>query len=258
MSQLSQSDPGGNTKNPWILNQIYRWFVTLPYTEITASQLSQHLKSFSKKFTFQAEKGESGFEHWQIELSLINKLRFNEFKNLLGFDKAHIEPTKNYFMAKNYCSKKETRIEGPYTENSTFIKTIEILRPWQKNLLEELLKEPNDRKIIWFYDIEGNKGKTAFAKYMAIKHNALILNNGKFNDLAYAVDNQKIIIINISRTLEDHVNYNAIEALKDGLIFSGKYESKTKIFDSPHIVIFANFEPNLKALSSDRWDVREL
>lgn len=256
---MSQNEPGGNTKSPGSNNQLYRWSITLPYNECSSSQLSQHLKSFCKKFTFQAEKAESGYLHWQIELTLTTKLRFNELKNILGFHQAHIEPTHNYFKAKNYCSKSETRIEGPYTEKSTFIKTIEKLKEWQEILLKELLTEPDDRTVIWYYDKEGGAGKTAFAKYMAIKHNALVLNNGKFNDLAYAVNEEtKIVIINISRSLEEHVNYNAIEALKDGLIFSGKYESKTKIFNSPHVVIFANFEPNLNALSSDRWNVRKL
>jgi len=77
---------------------------------------------------------------------------------------------------------------------------------------------------------------------MAIKHKATVLNNGAFNDIAMALPNDpKIVIFNFSRGLEERVNYNAIEAVKDGLIFSGKYESKTKIFNSPHVVIFCNF-----------------
>lgn len=259
MSQKIQEDPAGNTKTAGSNNQIYRWCATLPIEEVEASQLSQHLKGFCKKFTFQGEKSESGYLHWQIEFTLKEKLRFNQVKNILGFNKIHLEPTKNYFKAKNYCMKTESRIEGPYNEESTFIKTITNLYPWQKNLLSELLLEPDDRKIVWYVDKEGGKGKTQFCKYMAIKHKAFVFNNGKFADIAYAMkEDCKIVLFNFSRTQEDHINYNAIEALKDGLIFSGKYESNMKIFNSPHIVIFANFEPDLKSMSLDRWDIREL
>lgn len=128
----SQDKPGGNTRPPGLLHQHYRWCLTIPYKEITASCLSQHFKSIGcKKFTFQAEKGktETQYEHWQCEVSLETKQYFSAFQNLLGISKAHIEPTKDYFAAKNYCSKSDTRIEGPYTEESKFLKLITELRP---------------------------------------------------------------------------------------------------------------------------------
>lgn len=259
MSQQSHSEPAGNTKTAGNPNQLYRFCVTLPYEETNASQLSQHLKQFCKLFTFQAEQGESGYKHWQIELSLLTKMRPLEFKNLLGFNKAHIEPTKNYFASKNYCSKNESRIEGPYTEKSTFLKCITELRPWQNKLLEKLKTEPNDRSIIWLYDPKGGSGKTQFSKYMAIHHNAIILNNGAFKDLACALpDNPEIVIFNFPRSIEGNINYGAIECIKDGLIFSAKYESKMKIFNSPHVVIMANFYPKIEELTEDRWEIIQI
>lgn len=258
-SQGSQEKPGGNTKTPGNIWQMYRFSVTLPYEEIEASQLSQHLNVFCKSFTFQGEIGESGYKHWQIELSLQTKLKMQEFKNLLGFNKAHIEPTKNYFAAKNYCSKSETRIEGPYTEKTTFLKTIEKLRPWQQTCLDLLLSPPDDRTIYWYYDPTGNKGKTQFCKYMAVKHGAIVLNNGAFKDLACALpDNPKMVLFNFPRSIEGAVNYGAIECIKDGMIFSAKYESKMKLFNSPHIVIMCNFLPRTEEMSMDRWKIINL
>ena len=32
-----------------------------------------------------------------------------------------------------------------------------------------------------------------------------------------------------------------------------KYESKPVIRNSPHVIVFANFEPDKSALSEDRW-----
>lgn len=259
MSQKSQDKPGGNTKTPGPLYQQYRWCITLPYEETTASQLSQHLKSFCKKFTYQAEKAESGFQHWQIEISLNNKEYFASVKNLIGFDKAHIEPTKNYFAAKNYCSKQDTRIEGPYNEKSVFIKTITTLRKWQQNIVNIIKEEPDDRSIYWYWEKTGNIGKSVFCKYLAVHHEATIFNNGKFSDLAFAIpDNPKIIVFDLPRQSEERFNYSAVEAIKNGMIFSGKYESKTKIFNSPHVLIFANYEPDKSAMSKDRWKITEI
>jgi len=63
-----------------------------------------------------------------------------------------------------------------------------------------------------------------------------------------------IIIIDIPRSYDiGYLNYTAIEKLKDGLFFSGKYESLTKMFDSPHVICMANFPPDLTQLSVDRW-----
>lgn len=259
MSQESQEKPGGNTKTPVPKYQLYVYLITLPAEEYGASQLSQLLKGFCKKFTFQKEKGEkTGYEHWQIAISLKNKEYWQTVKNLFPAS-AHIEGARDGFKAFNYCCKDETRIEGPYNEKSKFLRTIENLLPWQKRCKDILLKEPDDRTIYWVWDKSGSKGKTVFCKYMAIKHKAEVLNNGGFGDLAYAIsDEPEIVLFNLPRTIEERVNYGAIEAIKDGMIFSPKYESKTKIFNNPHVMIFANFEPNFSAMSSDRWIVIDL
>lgn len=250
----SQCKPDGNTRTS---GQYYRWSFTLPFEEVTSRQLSQLLKSFCKKFTFQAERSESGYEHWQGEFSCITKEYFNPLKNFLGFNKIHLEPTKNLFAAQRYCSKTETRFEGPYTEKSSFIKIIENLYPWQASLEQELLVEPDDRKIIWYADMTGGLGKTQFAKYMSVKHKATVLCNAKTSDIAHAIeDNPKIIIFLLPRSSESYFNYGALEMVKDGMIFSAKYDSHMKVFEAPHVVVFSNFEPHVHELTQDRWDIR--
>jgi hypothetical protein len=258
MSQESQEKPGGNTNTPGSRNQLYRWFLTIPYEEITASQLSQHLLTFCKKFTFQAEEGKSGYKHWQCEISLKSKEYFQSVKNLIGIDKAHIEPTKDYFSAKNYCSKEETRIEGPYDETSTFLKIITELRIWQQQIINIIKNEPDDRTINWFWEKKGLAGKTQLCKYLIVHHKAQCIGSCKSADMAYAINNPKIVVINLTRTSEEHVNYGALEAIKDGLIFSSKYESGVKIFNSPHIFVFANYPPDTSTMSEDRWNIVDI
>jgi hypothetical protein len=54
------------------------------------------------------------------------------------------------------------------------------------------------------------------------------------------------------------VNYGAIEQIKNGLLFSGKYEGGQCVFNQPHVIVFANAEPKEEQMSMDRWDIREI
>jgi hypothetical protein len=64
-----------------------------------------------------------------------------------------------------------------------------------------------------------------------------------------------IIIYDIPRSTSEYVSYQSIEKLKDGKFFSGKYESGMVRYNKPHIVCFANCEPDVEKLSGDRWVV---
>jgi len=252
-SQESQEKPEGNTRSSGY--QAYRWCFTLPYEATKAKDLSLHLKTFCKEWYFQGEKGKTGYMHWQGCFSLITKHKFAETKNLFGFSKAHLEKCQDWFASKNYCGKDDTRIEGPYNKDSRFINVISELYLWQEQLLSELQAEPDDRKITWIYNKNGGIGKTAFGRYLVINHNAAYYTAGKASDIACAYNNEEIVVFNLSRSKQQNFSYSCLESLKDGIIFSGKYESKTKVFNPPHIVVMANWRPNLAEMSADRWDV---
>lgn len=258
MSQTIQDKPEGNTISSGPKHQLFRWFFTIPYEEYSAIQLSQNLKGFCKEFLFSGELSEGGYKHWQGCFSLKNKEYFNTVKNLFS-QKAHIIPCKNWLSAKNYCKKLETHIEGPYDEFTTFIQLPKILYEWQQHVVNIITECPNDRIINWFWDSKGCKGKTTLCKYLYCHFNASILGNGALKDIAYCLgESPKIVCFNITRSNEHHINYGAIEACKDGLLFSSKYESKMKIFNSPHVFVFANFEPNKNMMSLDRWFIQEI
>lgn len=67
-----------------------------------------------------------------------------------------------------------------------------------------------------------------------------------------------IIIYDYTRTQESFISYQSIEEVKNGIFFSGKYEGKMIIYDSPWVIVFANYPPELQAMSSDRWIVKEI
>jgi hypothetical protein len=86
--------------------------------------------------------------------------------------------------------------------------------------------------------------------YLQTHHNAFIVSGGKVADIAHAYDEQPIVVFELPRTMADHCDhvYSMIEKFKDGCIFSGKYESRTKVFDAPHVVVFANLCPIRQSL----------
>jgi len=256
--------------------QLYRWQFTLktliePNEQALgaahcamlareARGICMTLNEIAKEWYMQLEIGENGYIHYQGCLSLNNKEYMQTTKNLLGRDDVHLEKAKNWHALKAYCGKNETRISGPWSHKSVWIKTIEILYPWQQAVVD-LINNPceDDRTIHWFYDTTGCKGKTQLCKYLYVHYGATVLNNGKSNDLAYALpEHPEIVCILLPRSIEGRVNYSAIEAIKDGMILSGKYKSCMKAFNSPHVIVMANFAPDVEALSVDRWHIHNV
>lgn len=123
----------------------------------------------------------------------------------------------------------------------------------QTEILKKL-EEQTERQVLWVCDKVGGNGKTWLSKYL-VSQGAERFTNGKTADIAYAIKGKNTVIFDFSRSLQDRVNYDIIEAVKNGMVFSSKYESGSKIFKPPKIAIFANFEPDLGKLSMDRWQV---
>lgn len=134
------------------------------------------------------------------------------------------------------------------------------LRPWQSALVDIVKEPPCPRKVYWFYDFTGNTGKSFMGKYLMAWHDATIFTNGKLADMAYAYALSPIVVIDLARTQCDKLDhmYQFIENLKNGILFSPKYDSGVKVFKAPHVIIFANFEPDRTKLSEDRWFVKKL
>lgn len=128
-----------------------------------------------------------------------------------------------------------------------------VLRRWQSNLTEEMNKTPDPRKIIWYNDPEGNTGKTFIAKLLCLKHSAIRFENAKSADIKYAYRGQNIVVFDLSRSQEAHFNYEVLESVKNGVMFSTKYESTMKMHGTPHVIVFANWTPEKTRLSLDRW-----
>lgn len=131
------------------------------------------------------------------------------------------------------------------------------LHQWQKDEVASLLLQDN-RKIRFIVDYQGGLGKTVLAKYLVQEHGAFYTRGGKHADIAYAYDRQNIVCFDMSRSNEEaHWPYPVMECFKDGMLFSGKYESLTKIFPSCKVIVLCNQHPDSHKLSSDRYDIKE-
>ncbi len=106
---------------------------------------------------------------------------------------------------------------------------------------------PDDRSIIFVVDPTDNTGKTWFAKYFGFLHpsNSQIRKFGKDADMAFARDfHIRYLFMNCARQQLEYLNYGFLESVKDGMVFSSKYESVVKTLGPCHVVVLMNAEPD--------------
>lgn len=130
------------------------------------------------------------------------------------------------------------------------------LRPWQRELNAIINEAPDDRKVIFVVDPDGNKGKSWLTRYWFTTRDDLQrLSIGKRDDLAFAVDISKtLFVFDVPRGQSELIQYSILEQLKDQMLFSPKYESTCKILPKKvHVVVFMNEEPDLTKMTRDRY-----
>jgi len=264
-SSKSSKGKSGNTKQ---ISPAKHWFLTLNnYTK----EAIQYFCSDSSivRYCFQKEVcPTTGTPHLQGHFEFQYKIRpVGYFKDTPCIG-GHWEKTQNRKAAIVYCSKLDTREGNTYIKNfpKNLFRKVKVLKEeelyeWQKKVIEICKEVPDDRTIHWIWDEDGNKGKSALVKYLVVKHHGMIV-TGRSGDIKYQIANADlppdIILFDVTRARRGHVNYNALEEIKNGLFSSTKYESKMVLIPSPHIFCFANFEPRLELMSMDRWKVTKL
>lgn len=133
---------------------------------------------------------------------------------------------------------------------------------WQNELEEELDSDPEDRKVKFYVDPDGGKGKSWFVRYYLSKHpnTTQFLSVGKRDDLACAIKTHtRVFLVDVPREQMEFFQYSVMEQLKNRLVFSPKYNSQTKVMQAvPHVVVFCNEEPDMSRFTEDRWDITHL
>lgn len=274
LSQLSQElgDKGNTNQSPVLKEVRFRKFVfTLNnWTEQEFVSMSQYFEKKGFKYIIGKEVGESGTPHLQGYVDCNGKqIRFSTLKNLNN--RLHIEKAKgNRQQNIEYCSKDEDYVstfELPLKQKilKKYYEGVKW-KPWQQDIIDICNSTPDSRTINWFWERKGNIGKSFLSKYIAIKYNAIIGGGKKadvFNQINTWMEANKdkspeVVIVDLSRGDRSYINYPAIESIKNGMLYSGKYEGGVCYFDHPHVIVFANFEPEETALSKDRWNIVQI
>lgn len=250
---------GPNTWNNW--------------TEEDLASLTMYCEANCEDYAINQEVGVEGTPHLQFCMKFKNARMFDSLKK--SFPKVHWERSKNWAATKTYCCKSDTAVantikkkDHPYkhvTDDEFVNENLELF-DWQERI-ESLMMSPVDRrKIMWMWEPDGNRGKTSFVRHLIIKFpREVLFVSGKAADIKYAIVecvkkgfNLKLVIFHCVRSMEQYISYEAIESVKDGIFFSGKFESGMVIFNRPHCLCIANFEPDTTTLSKDRWEIVEL
>jgi len=244
----------------------------------TVDELLAFMRENTKKYSFQIEKGDTGYVHYQGRFSLIKKRQKSSLMKLFDDGKVpnYLEPTakENHKQEFFYCLKKDTRIEGPWTDKdkekvyvpTQYSKLVDKLYPYQKKLIQMLI---DLRKLILIYDPEGNKGKSSLSAIFELYHNGIDLPSLEdYKELVATACNiveslgdyhiPRTFLIDMPRAMKkDKLRgmYSALEQIKKGKLFDVRYKYKSIWIETPQVIVFTNTLPDYSYLSNDRWDI---
>lgn len=281
-------------------NALYRHSITiadehkyLDYRDIKVAMA--RLVGKKGGYIFQLEAGEErGKKHWQCSIKLgdtkkrrttvINELHLflttawddsfeeeghrapaSHYRYPLAKSALHVRPTHDAHAADFYAMKKDTRLEGPYSDKKIYMGADlpTKLFPWQAQLENMVLKEPDNRTIHWITDLEGNKGKSVIVKKLCFEH----LEEFEFLAMGRADQVKSCVVgmgartcyfLDVPRTIGVNESLremmSAIESIKNGMVATAMYGKPKKLFMAPpHVVCFANMPPPRELCSADRW-----
>lgn len=273
---MTTSELGNTNTNSQQKQRTRGWCFTLNnYSDEEYEILKYDLTNKSIKFVIGKEIGEQGTPHLQGYCYFKNKHSFQQMKKIN--DRCHWEVAKGSPEANlSYCTKSdESAVQNGFAKKITLQEEIKdrLLKKydnvkwksWQNDVLNVLETMPDSRTINWVYDPIGNSGKSFLVKYIALVDEIIIADGKKdniFHQVLKKINEEekefRTVILDIPRSSEGYINYGVLEQLKNGLMYSGKYEGGMCLFDDIHVFVFANFKPDYNQFSSDRWNVIEI
>lgn len=135
------------------------WMITINNPHITIKH--DLFESYGCDYAiWQLEKGENGTEHIQAYVYWKKPVRFAKVKEV--FPRAHIEPRRGtHEEAKAYCSKTETRLEGPWMKGE---------EPSQVRLIRDDMLDTLDEICIYINECnhilqDEKKGKSPYNEH---------------------------------------------------------------------------------------------
>lgn len=241
--------------------------------KIKPFQIHEVLRTFCDEYYFVLERGEkSGRYHYHCAVHTKQRLYWTQVKECAGIPWAHVAPPhKGWFALKNYCTQvvdNPTLVGGPWDHiNQPGMKFHvlrpqvledpakgwESFRPFQQEILDMIARPPEKRVIHWYWEPDGNMGKSEFVKHVLINYPDVLLVGGKARDAKNSVVNHtkkkgrwpEIIFWDIVRKpdSQEYISWEALESIKNGMFSNEKYESGMHIQNQPWVFVFSNFDP---------------
>lgn len=269
-AKKSQEKKSEKTREANVFHFGLRWSVA--HDPTNQAVLLGWLRSNADLYMVQAENTGDN-PHYQGYFHLKNKRRPKALAIATNDTMRGVEiraaSTNGQEALRKYCMKEDTRVAGPWSDKPVYLgKDLwpeSRFLPWQKELLVEFRKEPDDRTMHWVYDPVGNKGKTKFAKFLCYKMDAVLLGYAQSGDVLNLVSKmpgKKVYVWNLTRAKPAQLSeldlYSAMESVKDGAFINTKYETRMVLMNPPHICVFANHLPKTNQISSDRWRILQI
>lgn len=253
---------------------------TIPGTEAfegLRKPFDDWIRKTATSWTYQCEDPTKNLQnvHFQAYIRVDPKVRSEQLRTLLWLACTNRTPAElglvnvspaskeGQTALKKYCMKDASRIAGPWHDSDGPV-PLKVLdekqfHQWQKEMNDWVSGEPDDRSIIWVTDMEGGHGKTQWARWQFIKNNACVIRYAKFSDMVQVIASNKhrrTYIFDLSRTKPSDFKmddlHSLCEALKDGLITVGKYQSTSWAQNTAHVIVLSNFPPTKGVFSADR------
>lgn len=238
------------------------------------SRIEQNIIPLCEHYIFGEEYGESGdTPHIEFAFTIKGGKRMRRDKLLKLFSHPKhmfLDKMKGNLQQQDYCKKEGNKV----ITNIKFTRPLALME--RKFLNEEQLSIVDkfeefadplwSRELYWFYEKEGGWGKSTVALHLVDFCDAILM-GGANNDILFAMveylkahggEAPKTIVFDIPRVNGNSVSYSAIESIKNGVIFSPKYESGMVRFNRPHIIVFSNQYPETHKMSEDRWIIENL
>ena len=138
-----------------------------------------------------------------------------------------------------------------------------LFLPFQHDILEIIGGDASDRAIYWIYSMQGECGKSYLAKWLVQEHGALVINAQTTRNTYETIIKQvasstlfaekPIIIVDLPRAASSQATkdklYSTLEAIQGTIPGTDGWST------TPHVLVFANTEPDITKLSADRLRV---
>lgn len=225
----------------------------------------QSMKNASRVFTYCTKSDDAHLGWGPYKLYIKSKLVSDAIVELIKEDKGDVKRAREknpgfFMMNKQRVDEEVKRVKLELGIEHLKRKTLNyVLRGWQTEAYQSLLGQ-NDREVLWVWEPRGEMGKTEFGLFLAANHDAYLWTGGKSSDFsqAYGKSLAGWVVCNLPKGSEDFVQYQVFEMLKDGFMFSPKYDSQNLYFVPPKVLVLANFPPKRELCLQGRYKVMRI